>query len=81
MGRRRGPRCCLWLIKSEIDAGIPEGKKINDPGKLHQLTAPGKGSRKSRKEEKGLRNFPKLCTVNLLGGEGGLYCTDNGWDP
>lgn len=41
-------------------------KKINDPGKPHQLTAPGKGSRKRCKEEKGLSNFPKLCTADLL---------------
>ena len=70
-GEERRPWCSLWLIKSEIWCWNPRGKKTNDPGKLHQLTASGKkkkSSRKSCKEEKGLSNFPKLCAANLPGG-------------
>lgn len=71
-GEERRPWCSLWLIKSEMWCWNPRGKKINDPGKLHQLTALGKkkkkSSRKSCKEEKGLSNFPKLCAANLPGG-------------
>lgn len=38
---------------------------------------PRKGSKKSCKD-KGLRNFPGLCTANLLEA---LYYTHSGWDP
>lgn len=67
-GGEAGPDAASGLLRVRSDAGIPGAKKINDPGKLQQLTASVKSSGKSCKEEKGLSNFPKLCTVRLPGG-------------
>lgn len=78
VGGGGGHNAASGLLRVRSDAGLLGGGGINDPGKLHQLTTPGKGSRKSCKEEKGLSNFPQLCTANLLGSP---YYTDNGWDP